>query len=180
MSCHEFQACLQVRQPAPEFTAEAVVGREFKKISLSDYRGKWVVLAFYPLDFTFVCPTELVGLNDRHPDFTDRDTVVIAGSIDSKYSHLAWVKSDERLAHLKYPLISDLTKDIAADYGVLLEEEGIALRGTFIIDPEGILRWMQVNDLDVGRSVDEIIRVLDALQTGKKCPCDWEQGEETL
>ncbi len=183
MSCHdyhEYEPCLQVRKPAPEFTAKALVDREFKTISLSDYRGKWVVLAFYPMDFTFVCPTELVGLNDHYDDFADRDTVVLAGSTDSHYTHLGWVKADERLGKLKYPLIADMTKTIAADYGILIEEEGIALRGTFIIDPEGILRWMQVNDLDVGRNVDEILRTLDALQTGKKCPCDWKQGEETL
>src|SRR5262249_51084773 len=104
----------------------------------------------------------------------------LAGSTDSHYSHLAWVKTDERLGKLKYPLISDITKEISADYGILLEEKGVALRGTFIIDPDGILRWMQVNDLDVGRSVEEILRVLEALQTGKKCPCDWKEGEATL
>lgn len=170
---------LQIRQPAPTFEVQALIGREFKTISLGDYKGKWVVLAFYPMDFTFVCPTELVSLNDHFDDFNDRDAVVLAGSTDTVYSHLGWVKADERLAKLKYPLIADVTKQIARNYGILLEE-GIALRGTFIIDPKGNLRWSQVNDLSVGRNVEEILRVLDALQTDKLCPCDWQQGQSTL
>ena len=171
---------LQVLKPAPSFKAQALKGREFVTISSDDLRGKWVVLAFYPLDFTFVCPTELIGLNDKHGDFSDREAVVLAASTDSVHSHLGWVKADQRLANLKYPILADMTKSISRDYGVLLEDAGIALRGTFIIDPNGVLRWAQYNDLDTGRNIDEIIRVLDALQTGKLCPCDWKKGEATL
>lgn len=171
---------LQVSKPAPSFRVQALKGREFVTISSDELRGKWVVLAFYPLDFTFVCPTELVGLNDKHGDFADREAVVLAASTDSVYSHLGWVKADERLANLKYPILSDMTRQLSRDYGVLLEDQGIALRGTFIIDPNGVLRWAQYNDLDAGRSIDEILRVLDALQTGKLCPCDWKKGQATL
>ena len=120
------------------------------------------------------------GLNDKHGDFSDREAVVLAASTDSVHSHLGWVKADQRLANLKYPILADMTKSISRDYGVLLEDAGIALRGTFIIDPNGVLRWAQYNDLDTGRNIDEIIRVLDALQTGKLCPCDWKKGEATL
>lgn len=171
---------LQIGKPAPLFITQALVGREFKQVALHDYKGKWMVLAFYPMDFTFVCPTELVGLNDHHDDFADRDAVVLAGSTDTTYSHLGWVKADERLSNLKYPLFADVTKAMSRDYGVLVEDKGVALRGTFIIDPNGTLRWAQVNDLNIGRNVDEILRVLDALQTDQLCPCDWKQGEKTL
>jgi peroxiredoxin (alkyl hydroperoxide reductase subunit C) len=171
---------LQVSRPAPDFSGQALVGRDFKPISLQQYRGKWVVLVFYPLDFTFVCPTELVGLNDKHPAFESKNAVVIAASTDSVYSHLGWVKADARLSDLKYPILGDITKQTARSYGVLLEEEGVALRGTFVIDPEGVLRFMSVNDLNTGRNIDEILRVLDALQTGEMCPCDWRPGQATL
>lgn len=170
----------QVGKLAPDFRAQALVGREFKEVALSDYKGKWVTLHFYPMDFTFVCPTELVGLNKLHADFADRDAVVLACSTDTVYSHLGWVKADERLGDLKYPLLADGTKKIARDYGVLIEERGIALRGSFVIDPNGILRAAVVYDLNVGRNVEEILRVLDALQTDKLCPCDWKEGQATL
>lgn len=171
---------VQVARPAPSFKTQALVGREFKNISLEDYRGKWVLLMFYPMDFTFVCPTELVGLNDKHGDFQDRDCVVLGASTDTVYSHLGWVNADQRLGALKYPILADVTKSIARSYGVLLEDQGIALRGTFLIDPNGVLRWANVNDLSAGRSVEEMIRVLDALQTDKLCPCNWKAGEATL
>lgn len=171
---------VQVARPAPSFKTQALVGREFKTVSLEDYRGKWVLLMFYPMDFTFVCPTELVGLNDKHGDFQDRDCVVLGASTDTVYSHLGWVNADQRLGSLKYPILADVTKSIARSYGVLLEDQGIALRGTFLIDPNGVLRWMNVNDLSAGRSVEEMLRVLDALQTDKLCPCNWKQGEATL
>ena len=171
---------LQVSRPAPSFKGLALIGREFKPIALEDYRGKWVALLFYPMDFTFVCPTELVGLNDKHDEFKARNCVVLAASTDSVYSHLGWVKADARLGDLKYPLLSDLTKQIAHSYGVLLEDQGVALRGTFLIDPEGVLRWASVNDLNTGRSIDEILRVLDACETGELCPANWKKGEATL
>ena len=171
---------VQVSRPAPSFKAQALVGREFQNVALEDYQGKWVLLLFYPMDFTFVCPTELVGLNDKHGDFADRECAVVAASTDTVFSHLGWVKADERLANLKYPILADVTKSIARSYGVLLEDQGIALRGSFLIDPNGVLRWANINDLGTGRSVDEILRVLDALQTDMLCPCNWKKGEQTL
>ena len=171
---------VQVSRPAPEFTAQALVEREFKTVSLADYRGQWVLLFFYPMDFTFVCPTELVGLKDSHDEFAARKCAVVAASTDTVYSHLGWVTAEERLGRLQYPILGDVTKSIARSYGVLLEDQGIALRGTFLIDPNGVLRWMNINDLSAGRSVEEMLRVLDALQTDKLCPCNWKQGEETL
>jgi peroxiredoxin (alkyl hydroperoxide reductase subunit C) len=173
-------AMLQLTRPAPTFTAQALVGREFKPVSLEDFKNKWVLLLFYPMDFTFVCPTELLGLSEKHAEFQQRECEVLGCSTDSVYSHLGWVKADPRLANLKYPLLADITKGIARSYGVLLEDEGIALRGAFLIDPEGVLRWMEVNDLNVGRNIDEILRVLDALKTGGLCPCNWKPGEATL
>jgi alkyl hydroperoxide reductase subunit AhpC len=177
----------QVQKEAPDFTATAVVNEEFKEIKLSDYRGKkYVVLFFYPLDFTFVCPTEIVAFSDRIKDFHDRGAEVIGCSIDSQFSHLAWIQTPREkggLGGLTYPLVADLTKKISADYGVLLEG-GIALRGTFIIDQKGILRAVTVHDLPLGRSVDEALRVLDALQHfekhGEVCPAGWTKGAATI
>ncbi len=171
-----------VGKPAPSFTVPALVGRKFESLSLQNYldQGKWVVLYFYPKDFTFVCPTEIVAFNDKADDFADRNAAIIGGSTDTVNSHLGWVKADDRLGSLKYPLIGDLKKEVARAYGVLNEDIGIALRGTFIIDPTGKLRWAEVNDLDVGRNIDEVLRVLDALQTGGLCACGWQKGEENL
>ena len=171
---------LQVTHPAPKFKSQALLGRDFKVISLDDYLGKWVVLLFYPMDFTFVCPTELVGLNDKYAEFRARKCEIIAISTDSVYSHLGWVKADPRLGDLKYPMLSDITKEIARSYGILLEEHGVALRGAFLIDPEGVLRFSCVHDLGTGRNIDEMLRVLDALQTGELCPCNWQKGAATL
>jgi peroxiredoxin (alkyl hydroperoxide reductase subunit C) len=170
----------QVSRPAPNFCTQGLVGRDFQSISLDDYKGRWVLLFFYPLDFTFVCPTELVSLNDRHDDFAERRCTVLAMSTDSVYSHLGWVKAEPRLGTLKYPLLADYTKEIARSFGVLLEHEGVAMRGTFLLDPSGVVRFLSVNDLGTGRSIDEILRVLDALQTDKPCPCNWQRGEATL
>lgn len=177
----------QVQKEAPDFTATAVVNEEFKQIKLSDYRGKnYVVLFFYPLDFTFVCPTEIVAFSDRIQEFRDRGAEVIGCSIDSQFSHLAWIQTPRvagGLGGLTYPLVADLTKKISADYGVLLDG-GIALRGTFIIDKSGILRAITIHDLPLGRSVDEALRVLDALQHfekhGEVCPADWKKGGATI
>ena len=176
----------QIQKEAPGFEATAVVNEEFKKIKLSDYKGKYVVLFFYPLDFTFVCPTEIVAFSDRIQEFRDRGAEVIGCSIDSEYSHLAWIQTPREkggLGGLTYPLLSDLTKKISADYGVLLEG-GVALRGTFLIDKQGTLRAMTIHDLPLGRSVDEALRVLDALQHfekhGEVCPADWKKGGATI
>ena len=171
---------LQVSRPAPLFRAQALAGREFENVSLEGLRGQWVLLLFYPMDFTFVCPTELVALNELHGQFQARGCTVLAASTDTVYSHLGWVQADPRLGALRYPILGDVTKQIARSYGVLLEEQGIALRGTFLIDPEGVLRWSCVNDLGTGRSIEEFLRVLDALQTGELCPANWKKGERTL
>lgn len=175
-----------VQKEAPDFSATAVVDGEFKPVKLSDYRGKYVLFFFYPLDFTFVCPTEIIAFSDRIADFEKRHCQVIGCSIDSQFSHLAWINTPRDkggLGALKYPLVADLTKKISEDYGVLLEG-GIALRGLFIIDKGGILRHVTINDLPLGRSVDEAIRVLDALQHfekhGEVCPADWKPGSLAL
>ena len=166
---------IQVGQPAPDFTLEGVRDGEFVSVTLSEQLGSWVVLFFYPLDFTFVCPTEIRGFAQRRDEFEALGTKVFAASVDSKYSHLAWCEHD--LGALGFPLLSDLTRDVARSYGVLLPDEGHTLRGTFIIDPDGILRWMVVSDNSVGRSVTETVRALKALQTGNLCPVEWEPGE---
>ena len=169
----------QVGEFAPDFCTEALMpDGTFGEISLEDYQNKWVVLFFYPLDFTFVCPTEILEFSKRHKEFEKLDTQVLGISTDSIYSHQAWCNGD--LGKLNYPLLSDITKDISYEYEVLLEEKGIALRGTFIIDPEGVIRIKVVHDLDIGRSVDETLRVLTALQTGELCPVGWKKGKKTL
>jgi peroxiredoxin (alkyl hydroperoxide reductase subunit C) len=173
---------------APDFTATAVVDQEFKEISLSQYRGKYVVLFFYPLDFTFVCPTEITAFSDRHADFSSRNTEVLGVSVDSQFSHLAWVQTDRKnggLGDIAYPLVADLNKTIARDYQVLDEDAGIALRGLFIIDPEGVVMHSTINNLPVGRSVDETLRVLQAFQyvqshPDEVCPANWTPGEKTM
>lgn len=170
---------------APGFIMEAVDGNgeNFKKVSLSDYKGKWLVLFFYPLDFTFVCPTEITGISRKTEDFKKLNAEILGVSIDSKFSHKAWIHTaaaEGGLGKIGYPLASDITKEVSRNYGVLIEEEGIALRGLFIIDPEGKIRYSVVHDLNVGRSVSETLRVLQALQSGGLCPIDWEPGEEHL
>jgi alkyl hydroperoxide reductase subunit AhpC len=178
---------LQPQMKAPDFKANAVVNGQFKTVSLSDYRGKNVILFFYPLDFTFVCPTEIVGFSDRIQEFKDRNTEVLGVSVDSEHSHLAWINQPRQqggLGGLTYPLVADLTKKISRDYGVLLEDGGVALRGLFLIDAEGTIRHMVVNDLPLGRSVDETLRMVDALthfqKHGEVCPIDWKPGKATI
>lgn len=171
--------------PAPAFELESTKNLETldEKVSLADYEGRWLVLFFYPLDFTFVCPTEITALSDRYEEFTDLDCDIIGVSTDSKYSHRAWIQTsrDENgLGDIKYPLGADTTHKVSRDYGVLLEDEGIALRGLFIIDPEGIVRYQVVTDNNIGRSVDETLRVLEALQTGGLCGADWKPGQNNL
>lgn len=170
---------IQVGSKVPDFQGQAVFpDGEFKEVKLSNYKGKWVVLFFYPLDFTFICPTEITSFNDHYNEFTEANTEVIGASIDSVFCHLAWI--NDGLGKLKFPLLSDITKSISRDYGVLLEEAGIALRGTFIIDPDGKLRSAVVNDTGTGRNVGETLRTLRALQTGELTPCGWEPGKKTL
>ena len=161
------QGCLRVGESAPDFTATAVVDQEFKTIKLSDYRGKYVVLFFYPLDFTFVCPTEITAFSDSYSQFKDINTEVLGVSVDSEFSHLAWIQTDRKaggVGDLNYPLVSDIKKTLSADYNVLDPEAGIALRGLFIIDKEGVIQHSTVNNLAFGRSVDETLRTLQALQ----------------
>lgn len=166
-----------IGQPAPQFTAPAVVdGGEFKDISLSDYKGKWVVLFFYPLDFTFVCPTEITQFRDSLKTFKEMKAEVIGASIDSVHSHRRWIKDD--LGELGYPLLGDVTKRVARDFGVLLEDKGIATRGTFIIDPEQKIQYMGIHNLNVGRDANEIVRVLSALQSGELCGAGWKPGAQ--
>ncbi|MFQ6092020.1 MAG: peroxiredoxin [bacterium] len=178
---------VQVQQQAPDFKAAAVVGKEFKEVALSDYEGKWVVLFFYPLDFTFVCPTEIIGLSERADEFRKLGAEIIGVSVDSQYSHLAWIntpRNEGGLGQVSYPLVADISKSISRDYGVLLESAGIALRGLFIIDPERRVAYQVVHDLGIGRNVDEVLRVLQAIQYvrehGEVCPANWQPGEDTM
>ncbi|KAJ3352643.1 thioredoxin peroxidase Tpx1 [Entophlyctis luteolus] len=173
----------RVKFPAPYFEADAVLRQEFTRVRLSDFSGKWLVLFFYPLDFTFVCPTEIIAFSDRAKEFRALNTEVVGASVDSKHSHLAWTNQPRNkggLGNINIPLISDITKQISADYGVLIEhgpDVGLALRGTFLIDPNGIVRQITINDLDVGRSIDETLRLIEAFQYhethGEVCQAGW-------
>jgi peroxiredoxin 2/4 len=175
-----------VSASAPDFSGEAYLNGEFKKISLSDFKGKKVVLFFYPLDFTFVCPTEIVAFTDKIEEFRKRNTEVVGVSVDSKFTHKAWAETERKDGGIKgvnYPLLSDINKKVAADYGVLLPD-GIALRGLFIINKDGILKHATINHLDLGRNVDEVLRLLDAVdfseQHGEVCPANWKKGEKAM
>ena len=175
-----------IGKPAPSFTLDAVHNGEFTKISLSDYKGKWLVLFFYPLDFTFVCPTEILAFSDRYGDFKKLGAEVVGASVDSKFTHLAWTERPRNqggIQGLKYPLVSDLNKTLAADYGVLADG-AVALRGLFLIDPDGVVQHSTINNLSVGRSVDEELRVLEAFQftreNGEVCPANWKPGDVTM
>ncbi|XP_026552097.1 peroxiredoxin-2 [Pseudonaja textilis] len=176
-----------IGKPVPDFRATAVVDGDIKDIKLSDYRGKYVVLFFYPLDFTFVCPTEIIAFNDRVEEFRKINCEVIAASVDSQFTHLAWTntaRKDGGLGSTNIPLVADINHNICKDYGVLKEEDGIAYRGLFIIDDKGILRQITVNDLPVGRSVDETLRLVQAFQFtdqhGEVCPAGWQPGGDTI
>jgi len=175
-----------VQKPAPDFKAEALIGEDFKTLSLADFKGKWVCLFFYPLDFTFVCPTEITAFNDAQKSFKEANCEVIGCSVDSKFTHLAWSKTprkDGGLGKLSIPLLADITKKIARDYGVLVND-AIALRGLFIINPQGTVQYSVVHDLGIGRNVEETLRVLKALQevakTGEVCPANWTPGKTTM
>jgi peroxiredoxin (alkyl hydroperoxide reductase subunit C) len=176
-----------VTQTAPDFTAQAYANGEFRKLSLSEFRGKKVVLFFYPLDFTFVCPTEILAFSDSIDEFKKRNTEVIGVSVDSQFSHHAWAqipREDGGIKGLTFPLVSDLTKGIARDYGVLLENAGLALRGLFIINKDGILKHVTINANDLGRNIDEVLRTLDAIDYtethGEVCPANWKKGEKAM
>ena len=173
--------------PAPQFKAMAVENQQFKEISLSDYQGKWLIFFFYPLDFTFVCPTEIIAFSDRAADFRSLGCEVLAASTDSHFSHLGWIntpRKDGGLGPMDIPILADYSKNIARDYGLLLPALGAALRGLFLIDPSGTVRHVTVNDLPVGRSVDEALRVLKAFQFvekhGEVCPANWNPGDDAI
>lgn len=176
-----------VQKAAPSFKAQALVGESFKEVSLADYKGKWVCLFFYPLDFTFVCPTEITAFNDLAPQFKEANCEVIGCSVDSHFTHLAWSKIPRKeggLGKLDIPLLADLRKEIGRDYGVLLPEAGITLRGLYLIDPDGKVAYQVVHDLGIGRNPEEVLRVLQALQENKKtgdvCPANWRPGSKTM
>lgn len=184
---YEAKMALTITKPAPEFSAEAVVNGEFKTVKLSDYKGKYVVLFFYPLDFTFVCPTEIIAFSERVDEFRAIGCEVLACSTDSVYSHLAWVNTPRKqggLGPMKIPLLADKTMELSKKYGCLKEDEGIAFRGLYIIDDKGNLRQITINDLPVGRSVDETLRLVQAFQFtdkhGEVCPAGWKPGKETM
>jgi alkyl hydroperoxide reductase subunit AhpC len=181
-------SCLRiVGKQAPDFKAEAVVNGEFKSINLADYKGKWKVLLFYPLDFTFVCPTEITSFSNNMAKFKELNCEVFSISTDSKFSHLAWTKQDRKeggLGNIKYPMIADFNKKIAESYGVLMEDAGIALRGLFIIDDKDVIQHSTINNLSVGRSVEETLRLVEAFQFtaahGEVCPANWHKGQDSM
>jgi alkyl hydroperoxide reductase subunit AhpC len=176
-----------VAKPAPNFTAQAVMpDGSFKEIKLSDYKGKYVILFFYPLDFTFVCPTEIIAFSNSMDEFKKRNTEVLGVSIDSHFSHLAWRNTDRKnggLGDITYPLVADVNKKITYDYGVM-HEAGIAFRGLFLMDKEGVVQHQLINNLPLGRNIDEALRMVDALQfhenNGEVCPANWKNGEDGM
>jgi len=180
----------KVQKHAPTFSADAVVNGQFKTLSLDDYKGKYLVIFFYPMDFTFVCPTEIIAFSDRSDEFRNINCELLAVSVDSKFTHLAWVNTPRKeggLGPMKIPLVSDITKQISRDYGVLLEDgedAGVSLRGLFIINEQGIVRHISINDLPVGRSVDETLRLVQAFEYtdkyGEVCPSGWKPGDPTM
>lgn len=173
---------LAICKPAPHFTAPAYLPATDDvngTVSLDDYQGKWLLLFFYPLDFTFVCPTELIELGKLADKFKEINCEVLVGSIDSTFSHQAWIKQDARLKNISFPFLSDISKKVGTAYNIVCDD-GMHLRGAFIIDPEGILRSMTINDLPVGRNPEELLRTIKAFQTGDLCPVNWHKGEETL
>ena len=168
----------------PEFKKKAVVNIEksmdFKDVSNKDFEGKWAVIFWWPKDFTFVCPTEIAEFNKNYSNFTDRETMLFGASTDSEFVHHAWRRDHKDLHDLQFPMIADTSKSLAEELGILTTDEKVAYRATYIVDPEGIVRWVCINDLSVGRNVAEVLRVLDALQTDELCPCNWTKGEEVL
>lgn len=176
-----------VGKTAPNFKAEALVNGEKKTISLDDYKGKWKILFFYPLDFTFVCPTEITAFSDASDKFRENNCELIASSVDSFFSHLAWTKqarSEGGIGNVNFPIIADMKKEVATDYGVLIEESGVALRGLFLIDDHNIIQHSTINNLSVGRNVDEALRLLEAYQFtakhGEVCPAGWNKGDDSM
>jgi peroxiredoxin (alkyl hydroperoxide reductase subunit C) len=175
---------LTVGDKFPEFELSATVsrdaGKEFATITNQSHPGKWRVVFFWPMDFTFVCPTEIAGFGAKNAEFEKHGAVVLGASIDSQYVHLAWRERHPALKELPFPMLADVKRELSSALGILAKKEGVALRATFIVDPEGLIRWASVNDLDVGRNVDEVLRVLEALQAGGLTPCNWVPGDSLL
>jgi alkyl hydroperoxide reductase subunit AhpC len=174
---------LTVGDKLPAFDLESVIaieqGKEFKRLNQGSFPNKWLVLFAWPMDFTFVCPTEIAEFGRRNGDFADRDAQVLGMSTDSHYVHLAWRKDHADLKSLPFPMLADTKRELAQSLGIL-HKDGVCLRATFIVDPEGVIRFASVHDLSVGRNVDEVMRTLDALQTDELCPCNWKKGDKTL
>lgn len=175
---------LGVGSKFPSFKLKATVSTDpkdaFREISRETYSGKWLVVFFYPKDFTFVCPTEIKAFGDLNKAFEERDAQVLAASIDSEFVHLAWRQSHQDLRDLPFPMLADIKRELSSALGILDPQEGVSQRATFIVDPEGVIRFVAVYDLSVGRNPAEVLRALDALQTDELCPCNWKKGEETL
>jgi peroxiredoxin (alkyl hydroperoxide reductase subunit C) len=175
---------LTVGDKFPEFALQAAVslekGKEFETITHSTYEGKWTVVFFWPMDFTFICPTEIAEFGKRNADFAERDAQVLGASTDTHFVHIAWRNNHEDLKNLPFPMLADTKRELSQALGILHKDAGVPLRATFIVDPEGVIRWVTVQDLSVGRNVDDTLRVLDALQTDELCPCNWKKGEKTL
>ncbi|HYO97201.1 MAG TPA: peroxiredoxin [Polyangiaceae bacterium] len=168
----------------PDFSLQSVVslekGKEFQVLTQANYTDKWKVVFFWPMDFTFVCPTEIAEFGKRNTDFLDRDAQLLGVSTDTHFVHLAWRNDHPDLKSLPYPMLADTKRELSTELGILHRSDGVPLRATFIVDPQGIIRFVSVNDLSVGRNVDEVLRVLDALQTDELCPCNWKKGDPTL
>jgi peroxiredoxin (alkyl hydroperoxide reductase subunit C) len=177
---------LTVGDTLPAFELQACVslekGKEFSRITSEDHKkeGKWLVLFFWPYDFSTLCPTEIIGFNEKYEEFQERDSLVYGGSTDTATVHLAWRSQHEGLKDLKFPMISDHAKKLTSELGILMGKDEVAMRATFIVDPTGIIRWVSVNHIIVGRNIDEVLRTLDALQMNSLTPCNWKKGDKTL
>ncbi len=175
---------LSVGKKFPDFNLKAVVNNDvktgFTEINNQTYKGKWLVVFFYPKDFTFVCPTEIKGFHELNSQFKDRDAQILAASTDSEFVHLAWRQHEKDLNNLAFPMLADIKRELSTALGILDENEGVAQRATFIVDPDGIIRFVYVTDLSVGRNPKEVLRILDGLQTDELCPCNWEKGQDTI
>lgn len=180
---------ISVGEKFPEFNLKAVDGKKFDDITIDNvfidvsndiHKGKWLTIFFYPKDFTFVCPTEIAAFADLNEEFSDRDTVLVTASTDSEFTHWAWRKHQDELRDLSIPMLADVKRELTTSLGILDKNEGVAQRAVFIVDPDGIVRFSMVTDLNVGRNPKEVLRVLDALQTDELCPCNWSKGDETI
>lgn len=175
---------LKIKDKFPRFSGKAVISNDIKNafidLKSEDYKGKWLVMFFWPKDFTFVCPTEIAEFGKLNQQFEDRDAKLIGASTDSEFTHLAWRSQKEELKNLPFPMYSDLKRNLVEALGIVDQDEGVAQRATYIVDPDGIIRFVYVTDLSVGRNPSEVLRVLDALQTDELCPCNWKKGEEVI